>query len=58
MSEFDVCRIVYGFLTAGLVDVLKKQRPIALDPSGRPITDAPRVKKSLVSRIINRIRGM
>jgi hypothetical protein len=58
MSEFDVCRIVYGFLTAGLVDVLKKPRPLPVDPAGRPIQEAPRVKKSLVSRIINRIRGM
>ncbi|MDZ4718211.1 MAG: DUF4388 domain-containing protein [Roseiflexaceae bacterium] len=58
MSDFDVCRIVYGFLTAGLVDVLKKPRPIPIDAAGRPIQEAPRVKKSLVSRIINRIRGM
>jgi hypothetical protein len=58
MSDFDVCRIVYGFLTAGLVDVNKKPRPMPVDASGRPIQEAPRVKKSLVSRIINRIRGM
>ncbi len=58
MSEFDVCRIVYGFLTAGLVDVLKKQRPLPSDPALRAAQEAPRVKKSLVSRIIHRIRGM
>lgn len=58
MSDFDVCRIVYGFLTAGLVEVQKKQRPLPLDASGRPPQEAPKVKKSLVSRIINRIRGM
>lgn len=58
LSDFDVSRIVYGFLTAGLVDVLKKQQPIPVDALGRPIPDAPRVKKNLVSRIINRIRGM
>jgi Domain of unknown function (DUF4388) len=58
MTEFDVCRIVYGFLTAGLVDVNRKPRPVPVDASGRPMQDAPRVKKSLVSRIINRIRGM
>jgi Domain of unknown function (DUF4388) len=57
MSDFDVCRIVYGFLTAGLVDVLRKPMPMpAL--AGRAPADAPRIKKSLVSRIINRIRGM
>jgi hypothetical protein len=58
MSDFDVCRIVYGFLTAGLVDVIRKIVPMPVMTSGRPMADAPRVKKSLVTRIINRIRGM
>jgi hypothetical protein len=57
LSEFDVCRIVYGFLTAGLVEVMRKPRPVA-QASDRPVQEAPKVKKSLVSRIINRIRGM
>lgn len=56
LSEFDVCRIVYGFLTAGLVDVMKKPRPMA--GTRGAVAEAPRVKKSLVNRIINRIRGM
>jgi hypothetical protein len=56
LSEFDVCRIVYGFLTAGLVDVMKKPRPTA-GARGSQV-EPPRVKKSLVNRIINRIRGM
>jgi hypothetical protein len=55
LSEFDVCRIVYGFLTAGLVEVQKQPRPLSRGPQG---ADAPRVKKSLVNRIINRIKGM
>ena len=58
LSDFDVCRIVYGFLTAGLVDVLKKPKPMPVLPSGRPIAEPPKVKKGLVSRIITRIRGM
>ncbi len=57
LSEFDVCRIVYGFLTAGLVDVMKKPRPMAGSRAGQG-AEPPRVKKSLVNRIINRIRGM
>lgn len=60
LSEFDVCRIVYGFVTAGLVEVVKRPRP-TVGPGGvrgaQPL-EAPRIKKSLVSRIINRIRGM
>lgn len=55
MSDFDVCRVVYGFLTAGLAEVTRKPRPTT---STRPVQDAPKVKKSLVTRIINRIRGM
>ena len=58
MSHFDVSRIVYGFLTAGLVEMQKSQRPVPTDPMGRPLQEAPRVKKGLVSRIINRIRSM
>ncbi len=58
MSDFDVCRIVYGFLTAGLVDVLRKPAPVPMLATGRPLAEAPRIKKSLVTRIINRIRGM
>ncbi|NJN16521.1 MAG: DUF4388 domain-containing protein [Oscillochloris sp.] len=54
LSEFDTCRIVYGFLTAGLVEVVKKPKPMG----ARAQADAPKVKKSLVNRIINRIRGM
>lgn len=56
LSEFDVCRIVYGFLTAGLVEVQKKPRPVL--SRGPQVADLPRVKKSLVNRIINRIKGM
>ena len=58
LGEFDVCRIVYGFLTAGLVDVIKKPRPMPIMASGRPMQEPPKVKRGLVSRIINRIRGM
>jgi hypothetical protein len=58
LSDFDVCRIVYGFLTAGLVDVIKKPKPVPVMPSGRTMAEPPKVKKSLVSRIITRIRGM
>ncbi|HEX9370195.1 MAG TPA: DUF4388 domain-containing protein [Roseiflexaceae bacterium] len=58
LTEFDVCRIVYGFLTAGLVDVLRKPKPMPVLPTGRPLAEPPKIKKGLVSRIINRIRGM
>jgi hypothetical protein len=53
LSEFDVCRVVYGFVTAGLVEVVKRARPAAVAGG-----DQPRLKRSLVSRIINRVRSM
>jgi len=53
LSDFDVCRVVYGFATAGLVEVIKKP---TVPPGGR--VEQPRVKKSLVSRIINRVQSM
>jgi Domain of unknown function (DUF4388) len=57
LSDFDTCRIVYGFLTAGLADVQKKPKPMPLRP-GSAAPEPPRVKRSLVNRIINRIKGM
>jgi len=57
MSDFDVCRVVYGFLTTGLVEVVRQPRPGSANGS-RGAQDAPKLKKSLVTRIINRIRGM
>lgn len=56
LGEFEVCRIVYGFLTAGLVDLQKRPRPVAANE--RASQEPAKVKKSLVSRIINRIRNM
>ncbi len=55
MSEFTICRIVYGFLTAGIVEVVRKPRAAT---SERGNQEAPKVSKNLVSRIINRIRGL
>lgn len=56
LSEFDVCRIVYGFLTAGLADVQRKPKPMPLKPGVG--AEPPRIKRSLVNRIIKRIQGM
>ena len=56
LSEFDVSRIVYGFISAGLVEVTRP-RPAATRTATAPRKGAG-PKRSLVSRIINRIRGM
>lgn len=61
LVEFDVSRIVYGFISAGLVEVTRArpaQAPAATTRAGAAAVAAGAPKKSLVSRIINRIRGM
>lgn len=58
LSEFDVSRIIYGFISAGLVEVTRP-RPAVSATARAGTTPASGVpKRSLVSRIINRIRGM
>lgn len=60
LSDFDVSRIVYGFIAAGLVEV-NRPRPANTAPTSRAgiaAAAAAGPKRSLVSRIINRIRGM
>jgi hypothetical protein len=56
LGEFDVCRIVYGFISAGLVEVVKEK---AIPPPGigAPVK-ATRPKRSLIARIIERIRRL
>ncbi|NJL03787.1 MAG: DUF4388 domain-containing protein [Chloroflexaceae bacterium] len=56
LSEFDVCRVVYGFLTAGLVEVVKRQRIQAETRSAAGSGSG--LRRSLVSRIIARIEKM
>jgi hypothetical protein len=74
LTSYQVSHIVFGFITAGLVEV---QRPVAAhNPKAAVATQANRVgaastrrsapepayveppKKSLVARLINRIRGL
>ncbi|NJK81733.1 MAG: DUF4388 domain-containing protein [Chloroflexaceae bacterium] len=55
MTEFDVCRVVYGFVTAGLVEVVKRQRVAA---ETQAAAGGSRLRRSLVSRIIKRIQSM
>lgn len=56
LGEFDVCRIVYGFMSAGLVELVK-ERPMPPPGASAPV-EAARPKRSLITRIIDRIRGL
>lgn len=66
LSDFEIRRIVYGMLQAGLVEFVKKPKPIIKTSSTdkpqkarQPIEQqAPAVKRSVVVRLIDRIRGL
>jgi len=64
MSDFQIRRIVYGLLQAGLVQLVRpegmeERRPT---PSARPeaplVTRKPAVKRNVVQRLIDRIREL
>ncbi|MBN1315859.1 MAG: DUF4388 domain-containing protein [Anaerolineales bacterium] len=68
MSDFQIRRIVYGMLQAGLVELIQPKGIIKPAPTGaapdlkekkeppRHVTQAPSVKRSLILRLIDRIR--
>ncbi|WP_420644546.1 DUF4388 domain-containing protein [Candidatus Leptofilum sp.] len=64
LSDFEIRRIVYGMLQAGLVEFVNKPKPV---PEKRQSTmqqqkgaaePSPAVKRSVVVRLIDRIRGL
>jgi hypothetical protein len=63
LSEFEIRRIVYGMLQAGLVEFVDKPRP-TLEESDTPrrrkqsIDQPPDVKRSVVERLIDRIKSI
>jgi hypothetical protein len=72
LSEFQIRRIVYGMLQAGLVQIVPSAKPaplpVAVMPAAamagrpaeppKPVPPQPTVKRSVVVRLINRIRGL
>lgn len=66
LSEFQIRRIVYGMLQAGLVQVIRPSTPAQAAPEKRgnrrqtqqPVEQSPRVKRSVVTRLIDRIKGL
>jgi hypothetical protein len=64
LSDFQIRRIVYGMLQAGLVQIIPSPKPVlAAQPTSRMQDKAaeqqtPAVKRSVVVRLIDRIRGL
>ena len=61
MTDLEIRRIVYGLEQAGLVELVKP--PAALDAQAggrqaRPVPRAPQVQKTVVTKLIDRIRSM
>jgi hypothetical protein len=59
MNELEIRRIVYGLLQAGLVEMTRQEGASAPVPSVRVFpTENKEEQKSLVNRLINRIRSL
>lgn len=59
MNDIEIRRIVYGLLQAGLVDIHRPENaPPALKPTGVFAASTPDEQKSLINRIISRIRSL
>jgi hypothetical protein len=61
MSDIEIRRIVYGLEQAGLVELIKPPTMEAAASSGqkpRPQTRAPQVQKTVVTKLIDKIRSI
>ncbi len=60
MSEVEIRRIVYGLEQAGLVELIKPPNMDGAAPGGmkRPTTRAPQVQRTVVTKLIDRIRNI
>ena len=59
MNDLEIRRIVYGLLQAGLVEVVRAEGAPPPVPTARVFpTDDKEEQKSLVNRLINRIRSL
>lgn len=66
LSEFQVRRIVYGMLQAGLVQIVRPEKTVQPTVDNKrgtsqpqaAVDQSPRVKRSVVTRLIDRIKGL
>jgi hypothetical protein len=57
MSDMEIRRIVYGLLQAGLVELVRPQGAIPEAPARMFPTEDKEEQRSLVDRLIDRIRA-
>ncbi len=57
MSDFEIRRVVYGLLQAGLVEIVPSGRSESSDEAA-PRKRRPRVKRNVIMRLIDRIRDL
>lgn len=58
MSDFKIRRIVYGLLAAGLVELVMPQGPKKVPVASEVASAPPPVKRSLILRLIDRVKRM
>jgi len=59
MNDLEIRRIVYGLLQAGLIEITRSESAAPQVPTVRVFpTEDKEEQKSLVNRLINRIRSL
>jgi hypothetical protein len=61
MSDIEIRRIVYGLEQAGLVELVKPptaELPPGARPQARPVPRPPQVQKTVVNKLIDKIRSI
>ena len=61
MSDIEIRRIVYGLEQAGLVELIKPptaEPAPGARPQGRPVPRPPQVQKTVVNKLIDKIRSI
>jgi hypothetical protein len=60
MDDLEIRRVVYGFLQAGLVEIVRPEGALPASPPARSKTpqNSKEEQKSLINRLIDRIRSL
>lgn len=66
LSDFEIRRIIYGMIQAGIVELVQPARPRKAEPQPGAVsrqakeapTETPAARRSVVERLIDRIRGL